>query len=448
MDNLLNPEFYLTMLEMVKSWVISNIFVWENIAQIILQVVILLVVRVTGSLLGQWLRRTIRDRLDGYIIQYRHIASVIHRAIDLLPLLTSIFLLWVVIAAVEGSGLQTFLMRLVLSLSTAWAVIQLATSVILDRFWSRLIAVSAWTLAALNIVGLLDETLALLESIGFKLGDVHLTLLSIVKAIILLMILLRVVYWLSTRMEQRLNQISELTPSSRLMIVKGINIALLFLVILVALNSVGIDLTALAVFSGAVGVGVGFGLQKVVANFVSGIILLSDKSIKPGDVIEHGNVYGWVNKMGGRCVSVITRDEKEYLIPNEALVTNDVVNWSYSSNRIRIKADVGISYKADPHQAMDLIARSLDGLNRVLKDPAPKCLLMGFGDSAVDLQLRFWIEDPQNGVANITSKALLRVWDTLKANNIEIPFPQRDVHLDVSGTAPILAIQSDQHIEK
>ena len=145
------------------------------------------------------------------------------------------------------------------------------------------------------------------------------------------------------------------------MIAKGMHIALLFIVILVALNSVGIDLTALAFFSGAVGFGVGFGLQKVVANFISGVILLSDKSIKPGDVIEHGGVYGWVNRMGGRCVSVITRDEKEFLIPNESLIVNPVVNWSYSSKNIRVKADIGISYNADPHRAIELITGCLEG---------------------------------------------------------------------------------------
>jgi small-conductance mechanosensitive channel len=159
------------------------------------------------------------------------------------------------------------------------------------------------------------------------------------------------------------------------------------------------------------------------------VILLSDKSIKPGDVIEHESVYGWVNKMGGRCVSVITRDEKEFLIPNESLITNTVVNWSYSSHRIRIKADIGISYNSDPRKAMDLITQSLKGMHRVMSDPEPKCLLIGFGDSSINLQLRFWIRDPQNGVANITSDALLKVWDALKENNIEIPFPQLDLHV-------------------
>jgi small-conductance mechanosensitive channel len=246
------------------------------------------------------------------------------------------------------------------------------------------------------------------------------------------MILLRLFKWAAVFLERKLSHISELTPSSRVLVSKVVNITLLVLVILVGLNSVGIDLTAFAVFSGAIGVGVGFGLQKIVGNFISGIILLVDKSIKPGDVIQLEDAYGWVREMGGRCVSVVTRDEKEYLIPNENLISQQVVNWSYSNKRVRIKASVGISYGADPHKAAKLLLACIKGFPRLLETPEPKCLLTGFGDNSVDLQLRFWIQDPQNGVANITSEVLFKIWDTLKENEIEIPFPQRDVHLDIS----------------
>jgi len=271
----------------------------------------------------------------------------------------------------------------------------------------------------------------LLQSIGFSVGGVNLNLLSILKAAVIFTILLKGVNWLSGYLEKKLIAIPEVSPSSRLMITKGINIFLLFLIALIALNSVGINLTALAVFSGAVGVGVGFGLQKVVGHFVSGLILLSDKSIKPGDVIQLEDVYGWVNQMGGRCVSVVTRDDKEYLIPNEDLITRQVINWSYSSKKIRIRVPVGISYKADPHQAIRLVLEAVGGIGRILRDPKPICLLIGFGDSSVDLELRYWIDDPENGVTNVTSEALLKIWDIFKANNIEIPFPQRDVHLKI-----------------
>jgi small-conductance mechanosensitive channel len=301
----------------------------------------------------------------------------------------------------------------------------------LDRFWSRLIAALSWSIAALNIIGILDETIAILEGIGFHIGDINLTLLSIVKALVILIALLKCVGWFSAYLEKKLVGVPEIMPSTRLMITKSVNITLLFLVCLVALNSIGINLTALTLFSGAIGVGIGFGLQKIVGNFVSGLILLSDKSIKPGDVVQLADVYGFVNHMGGRYVSVVTRDEKEYLIPNEDLITQQVINWSYSSRKIRIRVPIGVTYKTDPNQVMLMLVEAVKGIDRILTDPAPKCLLKGFGESAVDLELRFWIEDPQNGVANVTSEALLNIWDTLKENQVEIPFPQRDVHLIV-----------------
>ena len=145
-----------------------------------------------------------------------------------------------------------------------------------------------------------------------------------------------------------------------------------------------------------------------------------------------------VKNMGGRCVSVVTRDAKEHLIPNEILFTQEVINWSYSTQNLRIRVPVGISYQDDPHTAIRLIVDKVKDIRRILTVPPPICLLRGFGESSVDLELRFWINDPQNGVANITSVALLAVWDTLKENNIEIPFPQRDVHLDVDSVRRIV----------
>ena len=261
---------------------------------------------------------------------------------------------------------------------------------------------ATWTLAALNISGILDETMAMLGGIGFSLGGVKVTLLSIVKAVVIIMVLLKAVSWFSAYLERKLATVSEILPSTRLIITKSLNIALLFLVGLIAMHSVGINLTALTFLSGAIGLGVGFGLQKIVSNFISGLILLSDKSIKPGDVIQLMDVYGVVKNMGGRCVSVVTRDEKEHLIPNENLFTQEVINWSYSTQNLRIHVPVGISYQDDPHTAIRLIVDKVKGIRRILTSPPPICLLRGFGESSVDLELRFWINDPQNGVANIT----------------------------------------------
>jgi small-conductance mechanosensitive channel len=429
MNSFFNYDTFLVQLLALKTWVMSNIFVWENLVQILEQVSFLLVAWIVGSIMGRWIRRIILSRRKEDVVKGRFITGILGRFLDLLPLIFSIFVLWLSIRTIDWIGHRIFLLNLALNLSMAWVVIQLATSVIPDRFWSRLIAAACWLLAALNILGVLDKTVSLLAGIGFTIGDVKLTLLSLIKAIFVLFILLRGVNWVSGLMEKKLATVSALSPSTRLMLTKSLNIVMIVMVTLVALNSVGIDLSALALLSGAIGVGIGFGLQKIVGNFISGLILLSDKSVKPGDVVQLQDVYGYVKHMGGRCVSVVTRDEKEYLIPNEDLITQQVINWSYSTQKIRIKVPVGISYDADPHEAMELIKNAPKDIERVLNDPAPKCLMVGFGDNSVDLQLRFWIRDPQNGVANITSEVMVSIWDVLKAHGIEIPYPQRDVHL-------------------
>ena len=196
----------------------------------------------------------------------------------------------------------------------------------------------------------------------------------------------------------------------------------------------GIDLTALAFFGGAFGLAIGFGLQKTFGNLISGILLLLDKSIKPGDVIsvsdQSGNEsYGQIRKIGIRAISVITRDQTEYLIPNENLMTNQVVNWSYSSKEVRVKAPVGVSYDSDLDLVEELLYRAVDETDRILTHPKPRVNLMEFGDNSVNFEIRFWIRDPEGGLANIRSDVLKRIWQLFKQNDIEIPFPQRDLHL-------------------
>jgi len=440
MDSYFNLDMLQKKLLALKDWIVSNVFIWENLVQLLVQGGVLLGAWIVGTLLGRWVRGMINARMKESSPKSRHVSGFLNRLMGLLPLTFSVFVLWLCIQGVGSIGYKTILMELVLNLAVAWIVIQLATSVIMDRFWSKIIASTCWLLAVLNILGVLNRTVSLLESIGFTVGDVKLNLLSIIKAVFVLFILLRSVGWISGKLQKKLATVPELSPSARLMLTKSLNITMIVVVTLVALNSVGIDLSALAFFGGAVGVGVGFGLQKIVGNFVSGLILLSDKSIKPGDVIQIADMYGWIKHMGGRYVSLVTRDEKEILIPNENLITQEVINWSYSSRKIRIKIPVGISYDADPHQAMWLLEEAADGIERVLSDPGPKCRLVGFGDNSVDLQVRFWIRDPQNGVANITSEVMLRIWDTLKAHQIGIPFPQRDVHFDTEKPIQVVHV--------
>jgi small-conductance mechanosensitive channel len=204
---------------------------------------------------------------------------------------------------------------------------------------------------------------------------------------------------------------------------------------MVALNTVGIDLTALAIFSGAVGVGIGLGLQKIVANLLSGIILLLEKSIKPGDVIEIEKTFGWVTSLGARYVAVRSRDGKEYLIPNEDLITHAVVNWTYSTSLVRLDVPFGVAYGSDLCQVRDLAVAAAEHAGRVLRDPRPVCHATSLGDAAINLVLRFWVADPQNGVTNVRGDVIVALYDSLCANGIEIPFPQYEVRIkgDRSG---------------
>ena len=259
---------------------------------------------------------------------------------------------------------------------------------------------------------------------------------------------LAVLLWLATVcsrvLERRISRLPNLTPSVQVLFSKLLKIVLITIAIVAAIRTVGIDLTAFAVLSGAIGVGIGFGLQKAVSNLISGVMLLLDKSIKPGDVIAVGGTYGWVSSLGARYVSVVTRDGIEHLIPNEDFITQGVENWSYSNSKVRLKIPIGISYKSDVRKAQGLCLDAAAEVSRVVADPPPVCPLKGFGDSSVDLELRIWIEDPQNGVSNVKSEVLLLVWDKFHEHGIEIPFPQRDLHLKppadvnvwMSGPAP------------
>jgi len=298
-----------------------------------------------------------------------------------------------------------------------------------DPLWARFIALVVWTIAALSIVGLLTPTMAALNGVALTLGNLRISVLTVVEAVLSLAVLLWIATVVGRVLERRITASNNLTPSLQVLIVKLLKIVLAVIAVLIALQAVGIDLTTFTVLTGAIGVGIGFGLQKIVSNFVSGIIILLDKSIKPGDVLVVGNTYGRVNSLGARFVSVITRDGTEFLIPNETLVTEHVVNWSYSSNQVRLKVPIGIAYRSDVRRAIALCLESADEVERVLKQPKPVCLLMGFGDSTVDLELRFWILDPMSGVSNVKSEVLLHIWDRFHANDIELPFPQRDLHI-------------------
>jgi small-conductance mechanosensitive channel len=358
-----------------------------------------------------------------------------------LPLLLSlawVLLQWLSVTAATTLGMPSArLLSSITGLLIAWVAIRLASQLIRNPVLASVFVWTAWIAAALNILDWLDPTIQILQNAElFTLreatandpGEV-ISLYTVVVWTISLFVLLTVAVYLSGFLESRIRTIRALSPSLQVLFIKSLKIVLITLAIIIAINSVGIDLTALAVFGGALGVGVGFGLQRIVSNLISGVILLVDKSIKPGDVIAVSGTYGWVTALGGRYVSVVTRDGVEHLIPNELLISERVENWTHTHSRTRLKVEVGVHYRTDVHQAIALCLEAASGVDRVLADPEPKCLLVAFGENSLNLQLRFWIADAHNGVQNVKSAVLLSIWDRFKEAGIEIPYPQRDLHL-------------------
>lgn len=356
-----------------------------------------------------------------------------------------VLFLWISTAALRGMGEGNDVVRIAASLLNAWILIRLFTTVVADPFWSRVFATAAWFVAALSVLRLLNPTITLLDSVALTIGDTRVSIYLLLKGGVIAAILLWIAAGASNVLQTRLRSTRRLTPSVQVLIGQLAKFTFLFVAIVIALNTVGIDLTALAIFSGAVGVGIGFGLQKIVSNLISGIILLMDRSIKPGDVIEVGGTYGRVTSLGARYASVLTRDGTEHLIPNEELIIGRVVNWSHSNPNVRQKVPVGISYKSDIELAKRLVIEACAETDRILKYPEPNCLLRGFGDSSVDFEARYWINDPSEGIANVASEMLFRVWHKFAEHGIEIPYPQRDLHVR-SGLHP--AEKDDAKTEK
>lgn len=322
---------------------------------------------------------------------------------------------------------RSYFIYIVTRLSLAWVVITILSKIIRNRSLSRAAAAIAWAFAAIWILGQLDNVTSALDSMALTVGDFRLSALKVLNGLVMIIGLLWLAGSTGRFLDRQINRIDDLTPSLKVLSGKIIKIVLIVTALLIGLSSIGIDLTALTIFSGAVGVGIGFGLQKVVSNFISGVIILLDKSIKPGDTISLDQTFGWIRELRARFVSVVTRDGKEFLIPNEDFITQKVVNWSFSDSMIRIDVAFGVSYDSDPHEVSRLAIAAAETVERVSTGRAPVCWMTEFGDSSLNFLLRFWISDPQNGLTNIRGKVLLALWDILKEHKIGIPFPHREL---------------------
>ena len=302
------------------------------------------------------------------------------------------------------------------------------------QHWENRVTLFIWLIIAAQYLGWLDPIISALDGIGMAAGRSRITLWSVLKLLFTLTVFVLVAAWISRWVERRLKKLSNLAPSTRIGIAKFSNAFLIGLSILIGLNAAGVDLTALTVLTGAIGLGLGFGLQSIAANFVSGFVLLMDRSIKPGDVISLSGQsgtstenFGWVQELRGRYVVVRDRDGVEMLVPNQQLISNAVINWSYTDPRIRLKLPVRVSYHDDPELALQILLTACQGQSRVLSEPAPVSRLMHFSDSGIELELRFWISDPQEGVNNVRSEVNRAIWRLFKEHKITIPVAQREI---------------------
>ncbi|MFH1494183.1 MAG: mechanosensitive ion channel domain-containing protein [Pseudomonadota bacterium] len=293
----------------------------------------------------------------------------------------------------------------------------------------RFIAILIWGGVALHITGFLPEILQVMEELSFHVGRQKISLLMILNALLAVAVMLLVVMWLASTLEKQLMAADKLDMSLRVVLAKILRAGLVLFGILIALPLAGIDITALSVFGGALGVGIGFGLQKIASNYVSGFIILLDRSIRIGDLVTVDNRYGTVTSITSRYVVVKGLDGTEAIIPNEALITSTVLNHSYTNNEVRISIPIQVSYDSPLEKATQIMLEAAISQPRVLREPEPRAYLKSFGESGIDLEMSIWINDPEEGQLNLRSDINWAIWQKFQQAGIEIPFPQRVVKL-------------------
>ncbi|SFD65773.1 mechanosensitive ion channel family protein [Roseivivax sediminis] len=373
--------------------------------------------------LHDWLRTR-----EGWAKWRMRLLVLVHRR---LRMLVFVALAWIVVWIMREVTWpsRSYLLAIVAQLATAWLFIAFATRLIGNPLLQSVVRYGAWAWVTVSILNLTQQAQEALDSIALTAGEMRLSLWVVLQAAAMLIVLVAAARFLAGSSAARIRRNEDISPSMQVLAVKVLQVLFYGGAFFLALKLVGVDLTGLAVLSGAIGVGLGFGLQKVVSNLVSGIIILLDKSIKPGDVISLGETFGWINSLGARYVSITTRDGKEYLIPNEDLITGQVVNWSHSNDFVRLDIHFGTAYGDDPHKVRRIAIEAATNTPRVLSERPPVCHIVGFGDSSVDYILRFWIRDPTAGLTNIRGNVYLALWDAFQSNDISIPFPQREVRV-------------------
>ena len=404
-----------------------------------IQVAIIVLVGLLAWSLSRWIAPRFRAwaaGLEGRPKWQLRILVVLQRRIGLILFTALIWLSAAIMAEVSPFPSRRFLLELVGTITLAILAVGFAARLVRNPVLRSIVKWGLWIYVVLYYLGLVEAFRSLLDNLAIEFGEFRLSALILINALIAVGILITMARLFTQSAVVRVRRNEAISPSMQELIVKLMQVVLYGAAFFIGLKAVGFDLTGLAVLSGAIGVGLGFGLQKVVSNLVSGIIILLDKSVKPGDVISIGETFGWINALGARYVSITTRDGREFLVPNEDLITGQVVNWSHSNDFVRLDIYFGTAYTDAPHEVRRIAIEACSGVSRVLSSRAPVCHIVGFGDSSVDYILRFWITDPTGGLTNIRGNVYLALWDAFQANGISIPFPQREVKL-LGGEMPV-----------
>jgi small-conductance mechanosensitive channel len=385
------------------------------------------------------INRWLRTHLTGVEGRWRIGAAGLQRA--LFPL-SALIVLLVAKGAMAGWN-PVSLLRLAAALLIAMAIVRVVVYLLHSIFnqspmlatWERLIATVVWTGLALHLTGLLPEIASVLDSVSFPVGKHQVSLLLLLRGAVSVVLTLLVALWAGRMVENRLMGTDGLDINVRVMFAKLAKAGLILVALLFALSVVGIDLTLLSVFGGALGVGLAFGLQKIASNYVSGFIILADRSLSIGDSVVIDNREGTVTSMTARYIVVRNMDGTDALIPNETAITNTVINKSYSEHRARVSLPMQIAYTTDLESTLALIESVARTNPSVMATPVPRALVIRFAESGIDLELWVWIDDPEAGPATLRSDLYRALWRAFGEHGIEIPRPQRVVHLTTPADA-------------
>jgi small-conductance mechanosensitive channel len=406
----------------------------------LLQLAVILI----AVLFALWFSRQVRntERAKSALVQRGPRARITEALLIVSPHLAALVIIGAFGAVVHALRAPSNLVDLATTLAGLLLLIRLGVYMVRvsvgnrTKGWGNLITFVIWGVLALHVLGWFEPLVHAFDSVGIHTDKSRISLWSVLKILFTVGAFILIAVWMARWVERRLMAMQGLALSMRIGIAKFAQTFLIALSIMLGLNATGLDLTTLNVLTGAIGVGLGFGLQAIVANFISGFVLLMDRSIKPGDVISFtGSTgtstqgFGWVQELRGRYVVIRDRDGVETLVPNQHLILNSVINWSYTDPRVRLKLPVRLSYKDDPEAALALMLKASEGQPRILRDPPPVSRIMGFNDYGFDLELRFWISDPQEGVNNVRSDVNRAIWRLFKEHGTTIPVAQREVRL-------------------